>query len=248
MVTQQAGNVSRSDVASSPRRPFWARVSAGQVTMVLAALGAFVLNINVIRSQEAVALVAVAASDLDAGVELETSMLDFVEIDAENPVVQRLITDAGVESAIGKVLTNHVLAGDFVSSAMLAEQASEQNLRAMTVPVDASHAGGGALITRGDVVDIISVTDGVARYVVAGAKVLEVPAVGTGGLVGATGYYVVIAVDSDTALAVAEALQADSLEVVLSTGAPPPERLSLPPNGTVASDIEEGERPGGEGG
>jgi hypothetical protein len=252
MVTQQTGDVSRTDVPVIGRRPFWARVSAGQVVMVLAALAAFVLNVNVIRSQEAVALVAVAAHDLVPGTELEASMLQFVEIDAENPVVERLVTDVGLESVLGKVVTNRVFAGEFVSAAMLSERAADSNLRAMTVPVDASHAGGGDLIARGDLVDIIAVTDGSARYVVVGAQVLEVPTADTGGLVGSTDYFVVIAVDADTALAVAEALQADSLEVILSTGAPTPERLSLPrsepESATGEPTIEEGEGPGEEGG
>lgn len=229
-----------------PRRPFWARVSAGQLLMVLAALAAFVLNINVIRSQDAVAMVAVAADDLMPGVELDVGMLEFVAMDAENPVVERLITDNGLEGVVGKILTSRVMAGEFVSAAMLADRASESNLRAMTVPVDATHAGGGSLIGVGDFVDLIAVTDGVARYVVAGARVLEVPAGETGGLVGATGYFVVIGVDADTALAVAEALQADSLEIVLATGAPEPGRQTLS-DATPAANDEEGTL-GGESG
>lgn len=252
MVTQQAGKASHTDVSAIGRRPFWARVSAGQVIMVMAALSAFVLNVNVIRSQEAVALVAVAAQDLVPGAELEASMLEFVEIDAENPVVERLVTDVGLESVLGRVVTNRVFAGEFVSAAVLSDRATDANLRAMTVPVDASHAGGGDLIARGDLVDIIAVSDGMASYVVTGAQVLDVPSAETGGLVGATDYFVVIAVDADTALAVAEALQAESLEIVLSTGAPTPERLTLPRTETAPDDeepnTEEGEGSGEEGG
>lgn len=179
-------------------------------------------------------------------------MLEFIEIDAENPVVERLVTDVGLEAVLGKVVTNRVFAGEFVSAAVLSERATESNLRAMTVPVDSSHAGGGALIARGDLVDIIAVSDGLARYVVAGAQVLEVPTAETGGLVGATDYFVVIAVDADTALQVAEALQADSLEILLSTGAPTPERLTLPRAGmqpdTEELNTGEGEGTGEEGG
>lgn len=252
MVTQHAGEIPRTDAPVIGRRPFWARVSAGQVIMVLAALAAFVLNINVVRSQEAVTLVAVAAQDLVPGVELEASMLEFVEIDAENPVVERLVTDVGLDAVLGKVVTNRVFAGEFVSAVVLSERATDSNLRAMTVPVESSHAGGGALIARGDLVDIIAVSDGLARYVVTGAQVLEVPTAETGGLVGATDYFVVIAVDADTALEVAEALQADSLEILLSTGAPTPERLTLPRAGTQPDTEElntgEGEGSGEEGG
>jgi Flp pilus assembly protein CpaB len=252
MVTQHAGEVSRSDAQVIGRRPFWARVSAGQAVMVLAALAAFVLNIHLIRSQEAVTLVAVAAQDIVPGVELRSSMLEFVEIDAENPVVERLITGEGLDAVLGKVVTNRVFAGEFVSAAVLSERATDSNLRAMTVPVDASHAGGGDLIARGDLVDIIAVSDGLARYVVTGVQVLEIPTSDTGGLVGATDYFIVIAVDADMALEVAEALQADSLEILLSTGAPTPERLTLPRAGaqpdTEEPNTGEGEGSGEEGG
>lgn len=240
MVTQRSGDATRSDVAAIARRPFWARVSAGQIVMILAALAAFVLNINVLRSQEAVTMVAIATEDLVPGTELKPGMVEFVALDAENPVIDRLLTEPGFDAAVGKVLTTEVRAGEFVSAATLAEQATDSNLRAMTIPVDAAHAGGGSLIDRGDLVDVISVMNGVARYVVTGARVLEVPVTESGGLVGASDYFVVVAVDADTALAIAEALQADSIEIVLSTGAPEPDRLTLQPDPTdVAGDGEE---------
>ena len=234
-MTGSVGEVSRAEQA--PRRPLWARVSAGQAVMVLAALAAFVLNLNVIRSQQAVVMVAVAAEDLSPGVTLDAGMLRFVEIDAENPVVARLVTEESMGVIDGQVLTSRVPEGEFVSLSALADQATESNLRAMTVPVDPSHAGGGSLIQPGDLVDIISVVDGSARYVVAGAQVLRVPEVGTAGLVATSDYYLVIAVDADTALAVAEALQADSIEIVLATGSPTPERMSLDDDAGVA-DVE----------
>lgn len=240
MVTQRSGETGRGEVAAIARRPFWARVSAGQVVMILAALAAFVLNINVLRSQEAVTMVAVATEDLVPGIELEPGMVEFVALDAENPVIERLLTEPAFDAAVGKVLIARVPAGEFVSAAMLADQATDSNLRAMTIPVDASHAGGGSLIDRGDLVDVISVTDGVARYVVTGAQVLEVPVNESGGLVGASDYFVVVAVDADTALAIAEALQADSIEIVLSTGAPEPDRLTLQPDPADASADGEG--------
>jgi hypothetical protein len=225
-----------------PRRPYWARVSAGQVVMVLAALAAFVLNVNVIRSQEASVMVAVATRELTAGESLDSGMLDFVPIDAENPVVSRLVTQESAAAFSGRVITGTVLEGEFVSVGRLVETATDTNLRAMTVPVDATHAGGGTLIGVGDLVDIISVTEGRARYVVAGAQVLEVPARETGGLVGSSDYFIVIAVDADTALEVAEALQGDSLEVILSTGAPPPQRMSLFEGGPASESPAIGER------
>jgi hypothetical protein len=234
MLSQQPSHDVRKESAGPSKRPFWSRMSVGQIVMIVAGLAAFVLNINVLRAQDAVTMVAVASDDLIAGVEFDPSDVEFVAIDAENPVVDRLLTEEAIASYDGKIVTSRVLAGEFVAATDLADEAADENLRAFTVRVDASHAGGGTLITRGDLIDIIAVEDDVASYVVTGAQVLRVPDREGGGLVSVNDYYVVIAVDADTALAVAEALQADSVEVVLATGAPTPERLTLEPVGPDA--------------
>ncbi|MDH4116673.1 MAG: hypothetical protein OEX04_07630 [Acidimicrobiia bacterium] len=239
MLTDNRGDAVRSDVPGPARRPFWSRMSVGQIVMVVAALAAFVLNVNAIRSQEAVTMVAVAGDDLTPGVVFDASMVEFVSIDAENPVVARLVTDNTVDALAGKIVTSRILQGEFVAVADLADEAADEELRAFTVPVDASHAGGGGLIGRGDLVDIISVSDGVATYVVTGAQVLAVPESETGGLVAVNDYFVVVAVDADTALSIAEALQADSIEVVLATGASTPERLTLPRPETAETTVAE---------
>lgn len=228
MLNQREGDSARLETPTPPRRPFWSRMSVGQIVMIVAGLAAFVLNVNVIRAQEATTMVAVAREDLIPGAPFDASMIDLVPIDAENPVVDRLVPEDALPSFDGMIVTSRILEGEFVSAADLAEEAADENLRAVTVQVDASHAGGGSLIGRGDMVDLIAVNDRVARYVVTGAEVLRVPPQETaGGLVATNDYYIVIAVDADAALAVAEALQADSVEVVLATGAPAPGRLSL---------------------
>lgn len=231
MLSQQVADDVRNEPAAPARRPFWSRMSVGQIVMILAGLAAFVLNVNVVRAQEAVTMVVVAAEDLVPGVSFDRSMVELVALDAENPVIDQLVREDALAAFEGKVVTSRVLEGEFVSAADLADQAAQENLRAVSVRVDASHAGGGSLIRRGDLIDVIAVRDGVARYVVTGAQVLHVPEQGSnGGLVSVNDYYVVIAVDADTALSVAEALQADSVEVVLATGAPSPERLTLEPD------------------
>ncbi len=254
MLSQQPGDNVRKEPAPAKRRPFWSRMSIGQIVMIVAGLAAFVLNVNVIRAQEAVTMVAVATEDLVPGVEFDASMVEMVPIDAENPVIDRLMPEEALGSFEGKIVTSRVLEGEFVATADLADQAAHENLRAVTVRVDADHAGGGSLIERGDLIDIIAVEDGVARYVVTGAQVLRVPVQdSSGGLVSINDYFIVIAVDADTALSVAEALQSDSVEVVLATGAPAPERLTLedgadgaPVEGTT--DLGGGDGEAGDGG
>lgn len=248
MLSQQPGDNVRKDPAPAKRRPFWSRMSVGQIVMIVAGLAAFVLNVNVIRAQEAVTMVAVAGEDLAPGVEFSPSMVEMVALDAENPVIDRLLTEDALASYEGKIVTSRVLEGEFVAAADLADEAAQEDLRAVTVRVDADHAGGGSLIERGDLIDIIAVEEGVASYVVTGAQVLRVPAQDSnGGLVSINDYYIVIAVDADTALAVAEALQSDSVEVVLATGAPAPERLTLVP-GDEATEQADADADDGAGG
>lgn len=236
MVSQQLAEPLRIE-PGTPRRPFWSRMSVGQIVMIVAGLAAFVLNVNVVRAQEAITMVAVAVEDLDPGAQFDPSMVEFVAIDAENPVLDRLIAEDAVGSYGGMIVTSRVLEGEFVAAADLAAEAADEDLRAFTVRVPADHAGGGSLIGRGDFVDIIAVDDGVATYVVTGAEVLRVPdREAAGGIVAISDFYLVVAVDADTALAISEALQSDSVEVVLATGASAPERLSLEPSETGSED------------
>jgi len=235
-VTVAAGSTRQEGV--SAKRPMWSRVSAGQVVMVVAALTAFVLNINILRSQDEVALVAVAAGDLAVGHIVTESDLSFVEVDASSALVDRLVTDSS--AVVGRVVGVEVVAGDPVSPGALRDVAATDDQRAFTIPVDPDHAGGGRLISARDLVDVIAVDDGAARYVVTGATVLDVADVGDRGLVASTDYFLVVAVDADTALALAEALAADSIEIVRSTGAPPPKNLTLTPPEAEADPVAGG--------
>ncbi|MDX1450100.1 MAG: hypothetical protein R3246_13680, partial [Acidimicrobiia bacterium] len=59
-----------------------------------------------------------------------------------------------------------------------------------------------------------------------------------GALAGTDGFSLVVAVDDTTALAIAEALQSDSIEVVRATGAPAPELLTLPGPEDAGEDVD----------
>jgi hypothetical protein len=74
---------------------------------------------------------------------------------------------------------------------------------------------------------VIRVVDGQAKFVVVGAEVLSVASTERGALASLADFHVVLAVDSDTALALAEALDSGSIEIVRSTGAAPPSRVQL---------------------
>jgi hypothetical protein len=69
-------------------------------------------------------------------------------------------------------------------------------------------------------VDVISLTDGSARFVATDLLVVSHAEPESTGL-GATSYFVTVALDADQALALAEAIGAGSVELVRSTGASP---------------------------
>lgn len=71
----------------------------------------------------------------------------------------------------------------------------------------------------GDRVDVVAVIDGNARFVAVDLEVMSVSD-DSGGAIGATSsYHVVVAVESDDALRLAEALEGGSMEIIRSTGA-----------------------------
>lgn len=226
MVTHAVGESTRPEGAHTPaRRPFWSRMSVGRIVMILAGLTAFVLNVNLLRSGEDPSLVAVAAVPIDAGTQITGEMLRFVELDASAAVLSRMIDDPA--DVGGLVASVDIPSGEPISLSLLRDSAASGGLRALSIPVDPAHAAGGDLITAGDVVDVIAVDEGTAHYVVSGVSVIDVASLGERGLVASSDYYVVVAVDADQALALAEALRADSVEVVRATGAPGPARSSL---------------------
>ncbi|MGH8874645.1 MAG: SAF domain-containing protein, partial [Acidimicrobiia bacterium] len=204
-------------------RGILSRVSAGHVLIVLAGLLAVLLNLAVLRSQDDARLVAVAAVDIPVGSTVAAGQLRLAEVDAAPDVLARLVSDLG--SLEGQIAVRPIAAGALVARDDLRPAAAPLGLRAMSVPVPVEHAAGGEL-RAGDRVDVIQVVDGVPGYVVAGAEVLSVPDRQAGPLASTGGYFVVVAVDADTALALAAALDQGSIEVVRSTGAAPPEVTS----------------------
>lgn len=228
MLAQPMVEATRDELAPV-RRPWWSRVSAGQVLMVLAAVVAFIVNVALVRSADETVLVAVAAYDLGPGDELTESAVDLVEFDAASALVDRLITETELSGMMGRIATTRVAAGDLIGTSALRTAAAPMDLRAISIPVKPEHAAGGRLLGQGDQVDVIAVRDGVAEYVVAGVEVLDLAGDDDRGLTAGSSFWLVVAVDADSALAISQALAADSIEVVRSTGAPPPERSMLEP-------------------
>lgn len=199
------------------RRPVTSRVAAGHVVMVAAALLAAVANIAVIRSAEDTVPILVLAEDAVAGTPAGELTLRSAEVTLEATTLATLVLPADRDGLRGRVLAADVAAGSPLRWSDVPERAAPDGLRRMSLPLLREQAVGGA-ISRGDAVDVIQVVDGDARYVVGGAEVLDVAAPADTTLGGLATFYISIAVDPDTALCLARAIDAGQLSVVLSTG------------------------------
>lgn len=204
----------------SLRRPWWSRVSAGTVFMVVAGVLAFLTNLALVRSDDATVLVAVASVDLAPGTSFDPAAhTSLVPLAADSEMADALVTAGAVADLAGAIVARPVSAGEPLTRTALVAASAPLAARAMSIPVPPDLAAGGGL-RPGDRVDVIAAEDGAARYVLTGAEVLAVP--GSGEEVPATSrFHVVVAVDADEALAVAAALDSGTIHVVRSTGAEP---------------------------
>lgn len=215
-----------------PRRSLLSRFSTAHGLMALSALLTFVLVVTATKGSDAHLRVAAASTDLPAGARVTREALREVEVPADGALGRATVRWDQI--GVGDLVTAHpIAAGELLRpSDLVAAGVGVTQLRAMSVPVKRERAVGGTLRV-GDRVDVVDVVDGTAQWIVTGAQVIAVPAPpssrGLARDVGAL-YHVVVEVDADQALALAEALTHDTVSVVRSTGAPPPPagRASLP--------------------
>lgn len=241
-MTQLAPSNDAHDAVRLKRRPWWSRMSAAQVFMIVAGILAFLANLVLLRGQEDVEFVAVAAVDLNPGIVLDaTEHLRFVEVDGSSDLVGRSVLRDEVGAFEGFIVTASLRTGDLVNRSQLREAAASGDLRAMSVPVDPANAAGGR-IAVGDRVDVIAVDDGVARYVLVGSEVIERSPETSGSALGGSGsFFIVVGVTADQALELASAMDRADIQIVRSTGASVPTRLTLDPADETAT-TEGGDR------
>lgn len=179
---------------------------------------AFVLNLLVLQDRSSTTLVAIADQSLATGSPLDTSTLRLVPVESTFEGLPSLVTEEEVGELAGWVLARPVAAGEMVHRSAFVEPGSDSGLRSMSLPVAMEHAAGGSL-AMGDRVDVISVADETARYVAVDLEVISVSdGSASGGIGTVSAYHVVVNVDADEALRLAEALDAGSVEIVRSTG------------------------------
>lgn len=211
---------------SRPRRPLWSRFSTAHGLMVLSGLLTFVLVASAMGGPEARLTVAAARGDIPSGAPLTRDLLRQVDLPADSDLSRATVS---LERLAGgdHVAARPIAAGELLRPSDLGVGAvsGANRLRAMSIPVKRERAVGGALRV-GDLVDVVDVVEGTARWVVTGAQVIEVPkSASSGGIVREVGgtYHVVVEVSDEEALALAEALTHDTVSVVRSTGAQAPQ-------------------------
>ena len=206
-----------------PVRRWWTRLSSAHILIFAAGALAFIANLAVLRPSEIPPSVAVAATDLLPGTVFDPEVhVDYVPMATDTEVLARLVTEDSAASLAGHVIANRVSGGSVVALDALAAGTGADGRRLMSLPIAPERAAGGAL-SIGDRVDVIASGDGTARYVVTGLEVVGVPETGTGSFSATGAYHVVVAVDASAALQLAVAMDTSAIQMVRSTGSPPPQ-------------------------
>ena len=200
------------------RRPIF-RPAPGHIVMVVAAGLAFLLTFAAVRDSDRTVEVARLGRALERGAPLQAAAIDFFDMSVgDETLPPGLITPGRARelAATGARLAHSVPVGSLLRESDFAVGGANQS-RTMAFPVDRAHAVNGDL-AAGDLVDLISVHQGVAGYVLTGAPVVKI---GDGASGSARTITVTLELDAVSSLKLAHALSTGTLEVVKSTWAPP---------------------------
>jgi Flp pilus assembly protein CpaB len=199
-------------------------VTVGHVAPFALAALAFVLVLAVQRGKSQTVQVPVAASAINAGDPVTTANVRMVTMHAQDSAARSgLVAPADLAASQNWVAAVLIRAGDPITHSEIAKASGPTGLGSMSLQVPIEHADGGAL-TAGDRVDVIGQINGASVYEARGLQVLSVASTAkAGGLGGTSGnYYVVVAVDTDTALRLAQAVATKGsggvIDIVRTTG------------------------------
>jgi Flp pilus assembly protein CpaB len=225
-VTSSPSTTQREAGSLQPaRRRLSRRLSASHVVIAIVVILAFVLNLLVLHDRNATSLVAVADHPIPAGSPIDAASLRLVPVDSGFEGLPGLVTETDLAQLEGWVTARPIPEGGLIERSAVVEPGSATGLRTMSLPVPVEHAAGGSVVP-GDRVDVIAVIDGTAQYVAGGLEVVSVAAGSSGAIGSIAAYHVVVSVDADEALALAQAMDGGSIEIVRSTGAEPIETRS----------------------
>ena len=222
--------------AAKFRRP--QRWTLGHVLPVVLAIFTLIFVLAALRDRAAQTSVVVAARQIPAGAAINTGDTRVVKMHSSDA---HHLTGLIPATQLTGTLTAAAPIGQgepILASQTVTGPAGGAGLGAMSIPIPADQADGGA-INVGDQVDVINGSSTGATYVAQHLSVLAVAAPKTTGLLSttATNYSITVAVNQSTALRLAAALAATSgttsnnLEVIRSTGetGPAPQAYTNPP-------------------
>jgi len=212
----------RGTVLSRTRREISSRVSTGHVVMVLAGALGVLLTLTVLRSAGDTRPVLVAAHDLAPGTVITDETVHVSRVHVDSSVLATLF-DAGQLAALrGRVVTTVVHQGELIGRGDVSARDAHTSTRVMSFPIARARAVGGKLST-GDRVDVLAVDHDTRRagYVLTDAEVVAVDSRGGGALSGSSDdVTITLVVDPQTAPVLASAIDAGTVMLVRSTGAP----------------------------
>lgn len=199
------------------RRPWRRQPRSTVAPLALAGLAFAASAVVVLADREATYQVARLVEDVPPGAEVDAGSWEYVELRGDGDAIDGLVSAQEAREVEGLVAARTLHADELLAESALRPASAPSALRAMSVPVAAERAVAGAL-SAGDRVDVLATVDGDTGYVAVDLEVLDVA--GQGGLGRRTGTFTVtVAVDDETSVELARALEEGSLDVVRATGA-----------------------------
>jgi Flp pilus assembly protein CpaB len=208
-------------VRRTSRRAWNSRLSAGHAAMLVAGVLGACCTLVALRGADHRVEVLVARADLAPGTVVSANDFHSVRVNADTAAQATLVRADAAGTLVGRVVTDRVAAGHFLSSSDVQRAGATGARRSMSFPIDRAHALDGALVA-GDRVDLVAVDThtNAASYVATNAEVLHVGGNGSHGPLTATNSRTItLAVDPTIALDIASALHGHDLTLVRATGA-----------------------------
>jgi pilus assembly protein CpaB len=213
---------SQGKSAGRTRRGITSRVLTGHVVMVLAGALGVLLTLSVLRSSDTTRPVLVAARDLAPGTVVTDASFRVARVHVDGSVLATLFGAEQAPAMRGRVVTTLVHAGELIAHGAVSTLDAKTSTRVMSFSIARSRAVDGKLAT-GDRVDVLAVDhdSGRAGYVLNAAEVVAVESRSGGALSGASDdVTITLVVDPATAPQLASAVDAGTVMLVRSTGAP----------------------------
>lgn len=210
----------RSSVTMSAKRAL-PNVSSGWVVMLLSGLLAMVIFFVAAGAGGDQHTIAVIGRHIEPGEPITGNALREAKVDAEGEQLSRMVAFDDRGDIEGWIATAPMEPGDVVIKSSLRKPAASDGRRAMSIPVDRSHAVDGDL-RSGDRIDVIDANVTPAAYIAQGIEVLSVNNSGGSSLGGGSGdFSITVAIDAQTAIALSNTIKGSKFDIVRSTGAAP---------------------------